>query len=80
MQGAGYNFGVVTSLKYKVYGVPDTEEGGKLWSLEAFVWEALEDNVKKVFGVNKALLDSGELPDGVKLYGLITKTGHYTTR
>jgi FAD/FMN-containing dehydrogenase len=72
MQGAGHNFGVVTSLKYKIYDVPDTKEGGRVWSHEAFVWQATEENVKRVFGVNKEMLERGEQPDGVMLYGLVT--------
>ena len=43
MQGAGHNFGIVTSITLKVYDVPD----GGLWSYESYVFS--HDKVEAVF-------------------------------
>ncbi|RAL04785.1 FAD-binding oxidoreductase [Aspergillus ibericus CBS 121593] len=43
MQGAGHNFGIVTSITSKVYDVPD----GGLWSYETYVFSY--DKVEAVF-------------------------------
>lgn len=73
MQGAGHNFGIVTSMKYKVYDIPNTEVGGKMWSYELFVYEATPENVKRVYGIAKELLDSGEQEDELMVYARIQR-------
>ena len=57
MQGAGHNFGIVTSADYKIYDVLGTEVGGKIWSHELFTYEATGENIRKVYGAAKELLD-----------------------
>ncbi|OAL54416.1 FAD-binding domain-containing protein [Pyrenochaeta sp. DS3sAY3a] len=71
MQGAGHNFGIVTALNYKVYDIPDSEVGGRTWSFESFVYEATPENVESVYGAAKTLMDSGEQPDGLLIYGVV---------
>ncbi|KAJ4368305.1 hypothetical protein N0V83_006661 [Neocucurbitaria cava] len=71
MQGAGHNFGVVTSLDYRIYDIPDAEVGGKVWSYEVLVWEATPENVKSVYGIAKEMLEGGKQPDELFLYGLL---------
>ncbi|CAO2654889.1 Nn.00g116220.m01.CDS01 [Neocucurbitaria sp. VM-36] len=71
MQGAGHNFGIVTSLNYRIYDVPETEIGGKIWSHEVLVWEATAENTKSVYGVAKKMVDSGEQPDELAEYAVV---------
>lgn len=40
MQGAGHNFGIVTSADYKIYDISETKLGGKGWSHETFTYSA----------------------------------------
>ena len=69
MQGAGHNFGVVTSMRYKVYDVPQTEVGGRVWSHEMLTYEATKENVESVFGLARDMLEEGRQPEELMLYG-----------
>ncbi|KAJ4370853.1 hypothetical protein N0V86_008546 [Didymella sp. IMI 355093] len=71
MQGAGHNFGIVTSADYKIYDVPETEIGGRIWSHQTFIHEATEENLRKIYGAAKELLDRDEHPEGLKILGSI---------
>lgn len=73
MQGAGHNFGIVTSVDYKIYDIPETDIGGKVWSHEVFTYEATEENLRRVYGAAKQLLDRDEHPEGLKLLGVIVR-------
>jgi FAD/FMN-containing dehydrogenase len=73
MQGAGHNFGIVTSADYKIYDVPETEIGGRIWSHRVFTYEATEENLRKVYGAAKELLDHDEHPEGLKILGSISR-------
>lgn len=71
VQGAGHSFGIVTSINYRIYDIPDSEEEGRIWSYEVLVWEATAANVKSVYGVAKELLEIGTQPDGLLMYGVL---------
>ncbi|KAL6710067.1 hypothetical protein ACN47E_009858 [Coniothyrium glycines] len=71
MRGAGHNFGVVTSVDWKVYDVPNTDIGGRVWSYELFIWEATEANIRSVYEIAKKLTDSGKQHDGLILYAVV---------
>tara|TARA_R110002003_G_scaffold96_10_gene7481 strand:+ start:23133 stop:24065 length:933 start_codon:yes stop_codon:yes gene_type:complete len=71
MQGAGHNFGIVTSLDYKIYNIPNTDVGGRIWSYEMLTYDATPENVKKVYGLSKEMLDDGSQPDGLIIYGVV---------
>ncbi|KAF2032599.1 FAD-binding domain-containing protein, partial [Setomelanomma holmii] len=71
MQGAGHNFGIVTSLDYKIYDIPSTEVGGKIWSHEILTYDATPENVKSVYGLSNKMLEDGSQPDGLSIYGVI---------
>lgn len=71
MRGAGHNFGVVTAMEYKVYDVPDTELRGRTWSYEILVYDATEENVKKVFGAARDMMGYEIQPEDLTLFSLI---------
>lgn len=68
LRGAGHNFGIVTSLEYKIYDI-DSYPGGKTWSYTAFAFPATPENVKNVYRVTESQLDSQ--PEGMMQFGLI---------
>lgn len=70
MQGAGHNFGIVTSFDYKIYSIPNSEVGGRTWSYELLTYDASPDNVKNVYALSKQTLDDGNQPDGLMIYGV----------
>lgn len=74
MQGAGHNFGIVTSINYKIYNIP---EGGRIWSYEVLTYEATAENVKNVRGIAKRMLEEGSQPDDMLLYGTIIKSPEF---
>jgi FAD/FMN-containing dehydrogenase len=73
MQGAGHNFGIVTSADYRIYDVPTTEIGGKIWSRELFTYEATKENIRKVYGSAKELVDTDHHPEGLTMFGTIAR-------
>lgn len=73
MQGAGHNFGIVTTADYKIYDVPETDIGGKIWSHELFTYEATEENIRNVYGTAKKLLDHDKHPEGLMMFGTIAR-------
>jgi hypothetical protein len=68
LRGAGHNFGIVTSLQYKIYDI-DGHPGGKTWSYKAFAFPATPQNVQKVYSITKSQLDTQ--PEGMMQYGLV---------
>ena len=55
VKGAGHNFGIVTSIEYKVYDVPPNDE----WTVFQFVFTG--NKVEAVYTALNALTDSGEM-------------------
>ena len=67
MRGAGHNFGIVTSMEYRIYDVP---EGKEVWSWEAFTLPATSENVRRVYEIAEANLDTVP-PEMAIQYGLV---------
>ena len=53
LKGAGHNFGVVTSLKFKIYDVPS----GDMWIWESFIFT--QDKLESVYRAINALTNNG---------------------
>lgn len=68
LQGAGHNFGIVTSLEYKIYDV-DALPGKGVWSYEALSYPATPENVKRVYEIAQEMLDTQ--PKGMLQYALV---------
>jgi hypothetical protein len=66
MRGAGHNFGVVTSMQYRVYDVP---EGKQTWSWEAFTLPVTPENIRRVYDIAADTLDTQ--PPGMMQYGAV---------
>lgn len=71
MRGAGHNFGIVTSMDYRIYDVPDD---GEVWSHQVLTYEATPANVRKVFSIGKDMLKHDSQPDGMMIMGVITSS------
>lgn len=69
LRGAGHNFGVVTELKYRIYGI-DQYPGGETWSYEALTYPATRENVRAVYSIAKGQMDT-QL-EGMMIYGMVT--------
>jgi hypothetical protein len=68
LQGAGHNFGIVTSMKYKIYDV-DFANGKNVWSYEVFTYPATKENIRAVYTHARRLMATQ--PEGLFLYGLV---------
>lgn len=68
LQGAGHNFGIVTSLDYRIYDI-DYENGKDIWSYEVFAYPATKENVRAVYTAAKASMETQ--PEGIFQYGLV---------
>ncbi|KAF2690401.1 hypothetical protein K458DRAFT_289299 [Lentithecium fluviatile CBS 122367] len=68
LRGAGHNFGIVTSLQYKIYDI-DGHPGGKTWSYKALAFPATPENVRKVYSIAESQLD--KQPEGMMQYSLV---------
>ncbi|PSN62050.1 FAD-binding domain-containing protein [Corynespora cassiicola Philippines] len=65
MRGAGHNFGIVTSLEYKIYDITE-----KQWSVEAFTFPATAEIFRKVY--TQAKKNMAVQPEGITEGGFIT--------
>lgn len=68
LQGAGHNFGIVTSMKYKIYDV-DFDNGKNVWSYEVFTYPATKETIRAVYTHAEKVM--GSQPEGAFLYGLV---------
>lgn len=68
LQGAGHNYGIVTSLDYRIYDV-DLANKKDVWSYEMFTFTATEENVRSIYGQANSMLDTQ--PEGLMMYGLV---------
>ena len=62
MRGAGHNFGIVTSFKYKIFDYP---RGQDTYYVNYFY---TEDKLEAVFSQLNKLLDNGKLPRDFNAY------------
>lgn len=56
LRGAGHNFGIVTSVRYKVYDVPEDNT----WVVSKYTYT--QDKLEDVFGVLNGFTDGGNQP------------------
>ncbi|KAK7935573.1 hypothetical protein PG985_001068 [Apiospora marii] len=56
LRGAGHNFGIVTSVKYKVYDVPD----GNTWVVGKYTYK--QDKLEALFGLLNSFVADGAQP------------------
>ncbi|KAK8034591.1 hypothetical protein PG993_009586 [Apiospora rasikravindrae] len=56
LRGAGHNFGIVTSVKYKVYDVPD----GNTWVVAKYTYT--QDKLEALFGLFDSFIADGAQP------------------
>ncbi|KAK8065914.1 6-hydroxy-D-nicotine oxidase [Apiospora hydei] len=56
LRGAGHNFGIVTSVKYKIYDVPD----GNTWVIGKYTFT--EDKLEALFGLLDSFVADGAQP------------------
>lgn len=69
MRGAGHNFGIVVSMKYKIYDIP---EGKDVWSWESFTLPATSENVRRVYDIASGNLETAP-PELAMQYGLVLR-------
>jgi hypothetical protein len=62
LRGAGHNFGIVTSVKYKVYDVPENN----IWTVGTYFYT--EDQFDSVFELINKFTAGGEQPVGLLIW------------
>lgn len=67
IKGAGHNFGVVTSLQYKIYDVPAID----FWTYETFIYT--QDKLEALYTAINTLTANGTQPAGLINFSLFTR-------
>lgn len=67
IKGAGHNFGVVTSLQYKIYDVPAID----LWTYESFIFT--QDKLEALYVALNTLTANGKQPAGLINFSLYAR-------
>lgn len=70
LRGAGHNFGIVTSVEYRIYDVPVAEEE-QLWAYEEYIFA--QDRLEPLFDFANTLIRTEDKPQPVEL----THYGHF---
>ncbi|KAF1964579.1 FAD-binding domain-containing protein [Bimuria novae-zelandiae CBS 107.79] len=77
MRGTGHNFGVVTSMQYRIYNIP---LGKEVWSWEAFTLPATSGNVRKcgLVLMNHAVSEAPLIMHNIAFNGPLAEARQYT--
>jgi FAD/FMN-containing dehydrogenase len=62
LRGADHNFGIVTSLSYRIHDI-DMANGKDIWSYELFIYAATPENVRAVYTQASKMVD--DLQEGI---------------